>query len=227
MKKSLVICLLIFSAIDLWGEEYIVNNDVLNVRSGPGTNYDVVNVLHRNDVIQVFGIEGYWAKIKNGDSFAYVHTDLIISSKAAPIASQVKKSNGVYEMDNGMVALIAILIIVCGIAIAVNHARRQEWNERYSSLRQKAEDESIDPLTRKLAMQDMNNMLADARAERIIAEQRRENRQGSSDSLTMSHKIGSTTFIHDSNGHSAVAHTFGNTTIVNDNDGNTKTVIKI
>lgn len=53
-------------------ETYAVNSNVLNIRSGPGTNYKVVNQLNKNDLVEVleknesgwwliqyFNIEGY------------------------------------------------------------------------------------------------------------------------------------------------------------------------
>ncbi len=56
----------------------VVNvTSTLNVRSLPGMNGAVVARLPAGSVVEVYGEEGQWLKIKNGSGFAYVHKSYI------------------------------------------------------------------------------------------------------------------------------------------------------
>jgi uncharacterized protein YgiM (DUF1202 family) len=37
----------------------------LNVRNGPGPNFQVINTLHRGEVVEILGREGNWIQIRN------------------------------------------------------------------------------------------------------------------------------------------------------------------
>lgn len=58
------------------GKKYYVTSDVLNVRSGPGTDYSVTGSLTHGMEVKVVSIEGEnenrWAKIQFGGLTAYV-----------------------------------------------------------------------------------------------------------------------------------------------------------
>lgn len=56
----------------------IVNASLLNVRSGPGTNYSKVGSLARNSVVYVVESTGMWYKIIYGKEYAYVSKSYII-----------------------------------------------------------------------------------------------------------------------------------------------------
>ena len=45
----------------------VASNDVLNVRSGPGTSHSIVGKLKLNDQVSVYRYEGDWAYIKSGN----------------------------------------------------------------------------------------------------------------------------------------------------------------
>ena len=46
--------------------KYKIKSLYANARRGPGTHYDVVNILPRNNVVIVVGKRGNWLKIGNG-----------------------------------------------------------------------------------------------------------------------------------------------------------------
>ncbi|MDZ5255151.1 SH3 domain-containing protein [Clostridium sp. LIBA-8841] len=50
----------------------------LNVRKGPGTNYEVIGSLKDGDVVQLVNNGVVWFKIKYGSGYGYVHSDYII-----------------------------------------------------------------------------------------------------------------------------------------------------
>jgi lysozyme len=45
--------------------EYIVTASILNVRNGPGTSYQILKVLYKNDVVKISKISGNWGKLSN------------------------------------------------------------------------------------------------------------------------------------------------------------------
>ena len=50
--------------------EYYVNVYGLNVRKGPGTQYDMIGILSKNTTVSVVGIQGNWAQLDN-DTWVY------------------------------------------------------------------------------------------------------------------------------------------------------------
>jgi GH25 family lysozyme M1 (1,4-beta-N-acetylmuramidase) len=50
--------------------EYYVNVPGLNVRKGPGTQYDIVGILSKNTTVNVVEIQGNWAQLDN-DTWVY------------------------------------------------------------------------------------------------------------------------------------------------------------
>jgi len=55
----------------------VVDTDgaTLNVRSGPGTDYERVGVLEKDEVVTIQGVDNGWFKIKKGDLTGYVSSD--------------------------------------------------------------------------------------------------------------------------------------------------------
>ena len=54
----------------------------LNVRSGPGTDYDKVTSLNDGAVVTIVGIDNGWYKVKtNGGSVGYVSSDYMVTCK--------------------------------------------------------------------------------------------------------------------------------------------------
>lgn len=57
------------------------NGSVLNVRSGPGTDYDRVFRLDHGDVVTITGIDNGWYKIDSDGSVGYVSSDYMVTCK--------------------------------------------------------------------------------------------------------------------------------------------------
>jgi uncharacterized protein YgiM (DUF1202 family) len=47
------------------GTEYYVNVPAVNVRKGPGTQFDLVSILNKNTKVRVVELQGYWAHLNN------------------------------------------------------------------------------------------------------------------------------------------------------------------
>ena len=58
-------------------KKYVVTADSLNVRTGPGTNYNQIGSVKRGDIVEVYEISSGWAKIKQGTGTAYVSASYI------------------------------------------------------------------------------------------------------------------------------------------------------
>jgi uncharacterized protein YgiM (DUF1202 family) len=58
------------------GDRYKVNTGALNVRSGPGTNYRVIAVLEKGDIVTRIGQSGKWFKVSTSNG-----ADAWVSSK--------------------------------------------------------------------------------------------------------------------------------------------------
>ncbi len=53
----------------------IVDTAVLNVRSGPGTNYDILTQVYEGQKYKVLDSSGVWRKIKKGSTTGWVHSN--------------------------------------------------------------------------------------------------------------------------------------------------------
>ncbi len=49
-----------------------VTGNSVNVRSGPGTNYDIVASVVKGDTVTKLGVEGEWYRIKTGNITGYI-----------------------------------------------------------------------------------------------------------------------------------------------------------
>jgi uncharacterized protein YgiM (DUF1202 family) len=205
----------------VWGQS-VVNAEELNIRSGPGVKYDVIGTFKKGQEVNVLETISGWAKVSYGDKTAWVYDEYLTDTPVvrAPV-------NNISNVSTEGILIFCVCIgfvILCILGVK----RRAERQEKYNLLREKAEDTSLDSETRRLAMQDMNNMEADARAERIMAAQRASEQRASTMSsgpsviLTpgntiIKHKMGGTEFVHDSHGNSATIHHVGDTTFINHN----------
>ena len=57
----------------------VVTADSLNVRTGPGTDYDVLGTLSQGEEVVVLALEGDWYRIRYQSSEAYVHADYLMA----------------------------------------------------------------------------------------------------------------------------------------------------
>ena len=63
---------------------YYVTTDALNMRSGPGTEYEVLGVLEAGKAVEVLGAEGGWYRISLMGQTAYISAEYVVPSTAAP-----------------------------------------------------------------------------------------------------------------------------------------------
>jgi uncharacterized protein YgiM (DUF1202 family)/GH25 family lysozyme M1 (1,4-beta-N-acetylmuramidase) len=66
--------------------EYFVNVGALNVRKGPGTQFDIVGLLNENTMVRVIEIQGNWAHL---DTDAWVYAPYLSAVAPAPPVSPV------------------------------------------------------------------------------------------------------------------------------------------
>lgn len=59
---------------------YFVTTDQLNMRSGPGTEYEVLGVLPVGKTVEVLAVEGEWYRISLEGGTAYIHADYVVPS---------------------------------------------------------------------------------------------------------------------------------------------------
>jgi N-acetylmuramoyl-L-alanine amidase len=73
MKKLVLTVLLALAALPIFAEEsYSVVSDSLNVRKGPGTNYDVLGRVYKDESVEVIETSGDWSRIIFEGSYGYV-----------------------------------------------------------------------------------------------------------------------------------------------------------
>ena len=75
------------SSADLGSGKVTTEGDSLNVRSGPGTEYDRVASLTRDSAVKITGIENGWFKIEWGGMAGYASSDYITPYEAAARSS--------------------------------------------------------------------------------------------------------------------------------------------
>ncbi|WP_079478029.1 N-acetylmuramoyl-L-alanine amidase [Halobacillus salinus] len=88
--------------------EKVVSTGVLNVRSGPGTDYNRVGKVYEGNVVKIYKYQGSWAKIAFDGSTAWVHTDYIMEKRDedAPQLVAIDAGHGDHDggaSDNGLV----------------------------------------------------------------------------------------------------------------------------
>ncbi|WP_181346841.1 N-acetylmuramoyl-L-alanine amidase [Thalassobacillus sp. CUG 92003] len=66
-------------------DEKVVNADILNVRSGPSTGYQIVGKLKDGESVDIYKREGNWAYITNGNVKGYVHTAYLVDKKGPEV----------------------------------------------------------------------------------------------------------------------------------------------
>jgi uncharacterized protein YgiM (DUF1202 family) len=95
MKKLVLTVLLSLAVLPAFAEEsYSVVSDSLNVRKGPGANYNVLGRVYKDESVEVLEIGGDWAKIIFKDSVGYVNKNYIHAQNQeteAPYEAEIKK----------------------------------------------------------------------------------------------------------------------------------------
>ncbi|MDR1179433.1 MAG: SH3 domain-containing protein [Spirochaetales bacterium] len=98
--KKLFICIFFFCVgISVFADEYRWSSGVVNVRTGPGTNYEIMGQLYKNEKVEIFNSVNGWAQILFEDVEAYVSGDLLRAERiltpeevaAAELAAEVER----------------------------------------------------------------------------------------------------------------------------------------
>ena len=104
------------SAEDKWASGEV------NVRTGPGTTYDIMGQLYKNEKVEIFDVVNGWAQILFENVEGYVSNDLLLTEQtktpeeeeAARMAAELEKAK--QEKERSKSRIIHILIIIAGIA---------------------------------------------------------------------------------------------------------------
>ena len=102
--KALIITLTILcfsTSVHSQTETYAVNSNVLNMRSGPGTNYEVLRQLSKDDLVEVLEKnESGWWKIQHLDITGYVFSSLLKRSEYADWEKKNYSSGSTPDCEN-------------------------------------------------------------------------------------------------------------------------------
>lgn len=73
----IILAVILFSSLTTRAEEVIVNDDHLNVRKGPGTQYEKINQVNSGEKYPVIQIKNDWVEIELPEGSGWVTTDYI------------------------------------------------------------------------------------------------------------------------------------------------------
>ena len=117
-----------------------VTADSLNVRSGPGKDYEAVGKVYRDNVLEVIGMENDWFKINYNNTEGYVsseymlyepdeelltaedtvdepQTDMVTEPEAEDETEIVASGPEKYKIIFGLIAVIVVVLIIILITI--------------------------------------------------------------------------------------------------------------
>ncbi|WP_460298854.1 SH3 domain-containing protein, partial [Clostridium perfringens] len=119
--------------------EVIDVQTILNVRKGPGTNYDSIGQLHQGDKVSIVAKNGEWYKISSPIA-GYVHEDFI-KVKEASNSSEDKKSPSIQGFVEVLTKLYNIVesnyksySIKEKNEIVLDYLRKEEYSEKNGRL---------------------------------------------------------------------------------------------
>ncbi|MGF9964045.1 SH3 domain-containing protein [Bacillus rhizoplanae] len=82
--------------------KYTVNADVLRVRTGPSTSYEIMSRVHEGDTLNVIGQENGWYKIEYNGKIGYVSGDFVNAGNTASKPNDnttVRPASGNYTVN--------------------------------------------------------------------------------------------------------------------------------
>ncbi|WP_242216814.1 C40 family peptidase [Bacillus cereus group sp. BfR-BA-01380] len=79
--------------------KYTVNADVLRVRTGPSTSYDITSHVYEGQTLNVIGQENGWFKISHNGKVGYVSGEFVNTGSQAQGNSTVKEASGNYTVN--------------------------------------------------------------------------------------------------------------------------------
>ena len=124
--KYLLLAMFLLISGTLWGQAglYTVTGNRVNVRSGPGTNYQVVDSRIKGDTVTVLSMyDADWAQIRLGSSSAYMSRHYLAYEGPLPeqqVAPKVKEKGvwaSLYRIVKVILWLCVILIVLGGLVI--------------------------------------------------------------------------------------------------------------
>lgn len=130
MKRIGLIFILLLYAIIGWTQtQYEVTaNTFLNIRSQPANDAPVIATIGAKEVVNVFEINGQWAKISHADGFAYVSADYLkpVSQTIAAEASSKFDINSLWKGGDGNFRWMIYVILALSLALLVIRKVRGE-----------------------------------------------------------------------------------------------------
>lgn len=66
-----------------------ITASVVNVRSGPGTSYQIVGSINAKSLVTILGIDSGWAKIRYGEMQGWVNDDFLAVEELEPSATAI------------------------------------------------------------------------------------------------------------------------------------------
>lgn len=114
LKAAILITFSLFSVSQVGAANYVsVKTDNVNVRTGPGTNYQVSMELFKGYPLKVISVQGDWKKVSDFENdTGWIHNSLVIngntvivnSSKSVNMRSEpTTKSSVIANVDRGVV----------------------------------------------------------------------------------------------------------------------------
>ena len=76
-KKLLIIPVITFFCLAVSAEDKWASQEI-NVRTGPGTSFDVMGRLFKNEKVEVFSVVDGWAQILFENAEGYVRENLLL-----------------------------------------------------------------------------------------------------------------------------------------------------
>ena len=76
-------------------KEAYISEELVNVRKGAGTDYDIIKVLELNTKITIIEEDNSWYKIKSGDDIGYVSKDYIADKPKTTSRGSIDRKNNV------------------------------------------------------------------------------------------------------------------------------------
>lgn len=83
MRKIVImsVLLMILITMVIYADEATITGDNVNVRSGPGTDYDVIHQVHNSETYSIMEQNGDWSKISFPQGEGWVHNDFVETIK--------------------------------------------------------------------------------------------------------------------------------------------------
>ncbi len=134
--RFIFLMLFLFITETAWAQSglYTVTGDKVNIRSGPGTGYQVVGSRKKGDTVTVLSLyDANWAKIKFGNSHAYMHRKYIVYKGPIPNVgnqqqrSSAKKNKSPKGIWDSLYEIVKAILWLCAIVIIIGGALDTEW----------------------------------------------------------------------------------------------------